>query len=287
MLMKAGIRKDDRNLVVLGDPGEPPAGARLWVRAAGHLIGGKASFYVSDPAPRLVIPHVVLEGRGRVRTAFGETPVGRGDMFSLVPGTEVTYFQEPSAPWVFHWAQVNGEDAERLFDACGFDRQRPWLRPADPKRVIATFRAIREFLAERPTRRPYRVVALLYELMDACRGEVSAPRAVSGEARLVRDALALIEAQLASLDVNRLAEGLRVDRTTLFKAFKVARGESPLRVLQAARIDRAQSMLAQGHHKFAVIARAVGFANDKSFSRAFRQHVGMSPKEWQGRHAGS
>jgi AraC-like DNA-binding protein len=283
MLMGKNVSQRDENRVELSGLPEPPPGARLWVTHAGHLIGGSASSFVSPITN--VTPHILLKGRGTVRTAYGEATVGPGDMFALSREISVTYFTDPAAPWEFYWMRVVGEDAEALLEACGFDRRCPWLAPADPKAVIASFRAIRDSLIERPARHPYRTVSHLYGMIDACRGAMAAED-VSGvqggsDVKLVDEALVLIEAQLAHLDVNGLAALLRVDRTTLFRAFKAVRGESPLQALTAARIDRARELLRQGDCKFTTVARVIGYSSDKSFSRAFRQWVGVAPKAWQ------
>lgn len=279
MLMKRKNPQGDLNRVAYGKALEPPAGARVWVRCAGHLTGGKRSHYISNPT--YVCPHIVLKGQGVVRTAYGETEVGPGDMFWLMPGVQVTYSQKASSRWVFYWIHITGRDDQAFAEACRVDSRRPWFRPRDVAAVTAIFREVYEGLAAKFEQHPYRLVSLLYALADACQREFTVPGGIDSRERLVADARVLIESQLADMNVNRLASILRVDRTTLFKAFQAERGESPIRALQAARIAHAKRLLREGEHKCSTIAFAVGFANDKSFSRAFRQHEGMSPRAWQ------
>ncbi|MFW5829289.1 MAG: helix-turn-helix domain-containing protein, partial [Planctomycetota bacterium] len=145
--------------------------------------------------------------------------------------------------------------------------------------VIAGFRRLRESLAE--DHGAYRTLAELHLLLDAI-----APRPehapVSSQAELVAQASALMEAQLdRGLGILDLARLLRVDRSTLFKAFQQERGCSPQEHLAAVRITRAQELLRDGQHSCRTIAQAVGFATDKSLSRAFRRLVGCSPEQWR------
>ena len=51
------------------------------------------------------------------------------------------------------------------------------------------------------------------------------------------------------------------------------------------RINRAKELLAASEMKIRDIAQAVGFEDEKYFSRRFTKEVGMSPNEYRGKRA--
>ncbi len=82
----------------------------------------------------------------------------------------------------------------------------------------------------------------------------------------------------ARFDVDRLAQILAVSRATLYRAFaehEVGVNEA----IREMRLVRAQRMLtlAPGHVPISEIAARCGFAELRSFHRAFRARFGMSP----------
>ena len=84
------------------------------------------------------------------------------------------------------------------------------------------------------------------------------------------------------------AELVRVvglSRAQVFRAFRQSTGQTPGRYLLALRIERARQMLAAPDPTLEEIARAVGFGDADSLTRAFRRSVGASPAAWRRAHA--
>ena len=280
--MKAEYRLDDmedRNVIRHSGRKTPPAGASVWALVAGCLTGGGRSHYISRPT--YVCPHILVRGRGTVHTAEGEQRVGIGDMFSLMPGTRVEYAEDPKHRWEFLWVHVVGEGAVDWAHACGFSDATPWLRPANPGSATVCMRSIQELLKAGRNVRPYRVVSQLYGLADAARGE-PARQPLPHHSVLVEQAQVLIEAQLhTGINIDEVARALQVHRTTLLHAFRKTPHASPVAYLRRARVERAKQLLSDANVKLARVAREAGFANEKYFSRAFRELEGCPPRRWQ------
>ncbi|MCR0981988.1 AraC family transcriptional regulator [Roseomonas populi] len=83
------------------------------------------------------------------------------------------------------------------------------------------------------------------------------------------------------LTTDRIAALLGVSRATLYRAFPDEAGISAY--LTRLRLERAASALRDPRDARPItqIARAVGFARDSSFSRAFREAFGCTPREWR------
>lgn len=58
-------------------------------------------------------------------------------------------------------------------------------------------------------------------------------------------------------------------------------GCSPQQYLIRCRMENAASMLLDQHMRPGEVARAVGYPDEFSFSRAFRKHYGISPSEYK------
>jgi len=91
--------------------------------------------------------------------------------------------------------------------------------------------------------------------------------------------------RMASDDVPRaedLAETLNLSTRTLHRQLR--REGASLRLLKAsARMERSKQALARTNDSIKRVAFGVGFRNEKSFSRAFRQWTGETPSEFRRR----
>ncbi len=79
--------------------------------------------------------------------------------------------------------------------------------------------------------------------------------------------------------VERLAELAKMSRTKFAALFNEVMGMTPMAYVTAWRIKVAQDLLRDGK-PIKVIADAVGYASQASFSRSFAQQVGQPPGEW-------
>ncbi|TCL74903.1 AraC family transcriptional regulator [Rhizobium sp. BK251] len=68
-------------------------------------------------------------------------------------------------------------------------------------------------------------------------------------------------------------------------AFKRSTGIAPHAWLRRQRIDRAKTLLHDGHLSVAEIAATVGFANQSAFGVAFRRETGQTPTAWRRLHS--
>jgi AraC-like DNA-binding protein len=126
--------------------------------------------------------------------------------------------------------------------------------------------------------------------VDLALGAVLEQAGVS-EARPSRKAELLALAQRFMLDNQHVsglspadvARAISVSERHLFELFRET-GCSPTAWLWAARLERAQRMLADPryrHQTIGAIASLTGFASSSHFSRTFRERFSLSPREWR------
>lgn len=105
---------------------------------------------------------------------------------------------------------------------------------------------------------------------------------------LVHKAQHLLQKHMSKeLPMSDLAHQLGVSVRTMIRRFNAALGQSPLSYLQGLRIEAARGLLEGCGLTVEQVADQVGYFDTSSFSRLFRQKVGMSPGAYRRRFQSS
>ena len=91
---------------------------------------------------------------------------------------------------------------------------------------------------------------------------------------------ALVEQPVQAQNAEGLAALLHISARTLHRQLK-EEGASLQQLKDEVRLERARELLWRTRKPLKQVAAAVGFRNEKSFARAFRQWVGQSPGEFR------
>ena len=83
--------------------------------------------------------------------------------------------------------------------------------------------------------------------------------------------------------MSDLARAVGVSDRTLVRRFSAAIGQTPLGYLQALRLDAARALLEIGDMPVQSVSVQVGYTDVSSFSRLFKQEVGLSPGSYRRR----
>ncbi|MGE0044172.1 MAG: GyrI-like domain-containing protein [Hyphomonadaceae bacterium] len=96
----------------------------------------------------------------------------------------------------------------------------------------------------------------------------------------VDKALWHIESRLVEeMNLDKIAAGAGVTRFVLCRQFAMATGLSVMRYVRARRLSLAACALAEGARDILSVALDAGYGSHEAFSRAFRDHFGMTPEE--------
>lgn len=101
--------------------------------------------------------------------------------------------------------------------------------------------------------------------------------------RLLRARDAVDRDYARPLDVPALARIAHVSPSHFSRSFRATFGEPPHRYLQRRRIERAMALLRDTTHPVTDVALMVGSNSLGTFSRTFRDVVGLSPSEYRRR----
>lgn len=98
----------------------------------------------------------------------------------------------------------------------------------------------------------------------------------------MEDALAYIEANyFRPLNMAMVSNHVSLNYSYFSEAFKAYAGENFVIYLKKVRIRHAKEMLAEGRCKLADVSEAVGFENNKQFTRVFKELEGITPGEYR------
>jgi len=97
--------------------------------------------------------------------------------------------------------------------------------------------------------------------------------------RLARTLTAMHESPGAAWALDSMAQTAAMSRSGFAAEFKLQLGISPAEYLLRWRVSLAQSMLLAGS-SIKLASEKLGYASSASFSRAFAQSVGLSPRAW-------
>jgi transcriptional regulator GlxA family with amidase domain len=99
--------------------------------------------------------------------------------------------------------------------------------------------------------------------------------------RLLRARDAMDRTYADPLDVAALARIARVSEAHFIRTFRATFGETPHRYLQRRRVERAMFLLRETDRSVTEICMEVGFASLGTFSRTFRDIIGVSPMAYR------
>jgi AraC family transcriptional regulator len=100
----------------------------------------------------------------------------------------------------------------------------------------------------------------------------------------VAKALWLVESHSASdLTLDEIAQLCGVSRFYLSRAFALATGQPVMRYLRGRRLTQAAHALAAGAPDILAVALEAGYGSHEAFTRAFRDHFGMTPETLRSR----
>jgi signal transduction histidine kinase/DNA-binding LacI/PurR family transcriptional regulator/CheY-like chemotaxis protein len=121
------------------------------------------------------------------------------------------------------------------------------------------------------------------EIVDHVRAALSREKRRRSTARTIAERAAgyLQDHYAESITRGELAHYVGVDARYLTSCFHQELGMTPTDYVNRCRIWQAKRLLAEGQKNITEIALDVGFNSSAYFSRVFRTHVGLSPREFQ------
>ncbi len=226
--------------------------------APGHSFGPAVRKYT--------LIHYVMSGSGCYYVGGRAYPVHAGDAFIILPDEVTVYTASENDPWYYRWIGFDGELSAKF---------------ADAPRVISPSQRIFELVGDAiatENMREYRLCAALFELYsDVFSGKPENHHYV----RRVRDFICA--SYMQPISVEKIAEGMNLDRRYLSRIFKERMGQTIQDYIISVRLEAARERLLEGATVFEA-AMLCGYADECNFSKMFKRRYGISPGAWRRRN---
>ncbi|WPL16991.1 Stalked cell differentiation-controlling protein [Thiorhodovibrio winogradskyi] len=127
-----------------------------------------------------------------------------------------------------------------------------------------------------------RLRALTSQSVDQGLGEASFASSAKRDRRMLNQAIAILTRQLTQPPSGiDLAHQVGTNQQRLTRVFREQVGMSPYEYLQQLRLERGRGLLNDTDLQVQLIADRVGYRNAGDFTRAFRRHFGVTPRQYR------
>jgi AraC-like DNA-binding protein len=230
----------------------------------------------------------LLEGSGSYRDAnWHSQPVHAGDAILLFPELAHTYGPRAGEHWSELYLIFDGPAFDLWHEVGLLDVARPVHRLEPIDHWLDKLRAIVE--QPRPVTLSGRV-AEIYRLLGVLTEFLvpdSAQTLESADMRWLSTARDLLETHLnRDIDLAEAARQIGMSYASFRKRFQTQAGVSPARYRAIKRIDAACELLLHTDMTSKQIAESLGFNDEFSFSKRFKQIRGVTPRAYRQRSAG-
>lgn len=286
MPIDADYTKEDPNeylRIHFFTPSEYEKSGPAWpIRLGSNLA--KPDYHIGPRTTAYYYLLLVLGGRGTFVQNGRTYPLAAGDLYCLFPQVTHEYWTEPTAPLRKIFLAFDGKMALELLRRVGLTPQRPHLPALHAEQAAADMIAFLEKTAGVGAAEAsdldrlsafYRIFA---SLERGAAPEGSEPSAVSWLQR----GLDYMEIHYADgITIEEVARHAGVGRTHFSKKFHECYGTTPVRHMQRLKLDEARMLLEQTTYSLSEIAHSVGYPDLFSFSKAFKKHHGLPPKQYR------
>ena len=206
--------------------------------------------------------HYVRAGCGIFRRGGITYPVHAGQIFIILPKEETFYQADQRNPWHYCWIGFGGRLGARFGEL-----ESPVLD------VDGTpFEEMMQLMNDRGN------VAYVAAILHRLYAEVFSPREREPD-HARRAASFLRSLYMNPITVEQTAAAVGLDRRYLSRLFRARYGVSMQQYLLHIRLEKSKELLQSGY-PVALAAAMVGYDDYTGYSKLFRKHVGISPKQY-------
>jgi AraC-like DNA-binding protein/quercetin dioxygenase-like cupin family protein len=233
--------------------------------------------------PAMVVVYVLRGGGWFEDWAGGRQRVGSGCLIEMPPGRPHGVVHDADGQWGEAFVSFDGGFAGVMASLGVIDPARPVLRPGVDLSLIERFEQILRLLRDGADRDMPHALARVHELLLAANDLDHAAREPDPHVALVEKACQVLSGELQRrMSLPDLAGRFDLSYERFRKVFRERTGLSPGQYRIRRRIDHARTLLAQRGASVKEIAYALGYKDPFTFSKQFKNVVGVSPERFRG-----
>ena len=234
--------------------------------------------------------HYIISGRGVLDSTIASEKttltyhLEAGQGFLICPGQINTYRADLDEPWKYVWIEFDGLRAAGYLDEAGLGLRQPIYQPTNMA-FADELRDTMLYIAGHSKASVLHQIGHLCLFLDTLIQSSSTRREPRGSQLrdfYIQEAVTFMEQNYQrDLTVQEIADVCKLNRSYFSKLFKACKGCPPQEFLIRMRLFKAAEMMKLTSASIGDIAVACGYPNQLHFSRSFKQHYGISPREWR------
>lgn len=230
--------------------------------------------------------HYILEGKGTLTIGTDRHhQLKAGQAFLICPRCIVTYTADKMQPWTYVWIEFDGLKAPSFLSDAGLGLKSPIYTATSASGSLELQNLMTGMLSYYDN--PLRLLGNMYWILDTLIRTSSSrkpPKAANLQEFYIHEAMMYIERHYnQDITVAQLADWCNLDRSYFGRIFKETVLVTPQEYIIRYRINMACEMLKNTDLPIGDVASHVGYENQLHFSRAFKNVMGMPPREWKKR----
>lgn len=209
--------------------------------------------------------HYIISGFGLFKSEGKTYNLGAGEMFVISPYEETYYEADSSNPWSYIWVgfTIDGDMPSPL--------PKTFFCPQAQK----IFEGIKYEAISNKEQKSASIKARLWDLFSLL------SEGKTNEPDYVDKALAIIHSEFMNdISVETIASRLGLNRSYFSVIFKEKMNISPKEYLMVYRMNFAASLIINEKKSISTAAYSVGYPDIYNFSKMFKKHFGVSPREY-------
>lgn len=228
--------------------------------------------------------HYVHRGKGIIQTAQKEFYVHNGQCFIFYPNQTVYYEADKQDPWEYSWVAFGGSNAEYYLKRSEASRENIVITQCSQKVLEDAFVKLME-VELYDAAKDMKFISILYTILSAILispNELSPDHNMPYPSMHVKESLKYIQNNYAKeISVAEIAGHLSLERKYFSRIFKEHLKISPMAYITNYRLMKACELLEDSSLCVNQISEQVGYNNPFSFSRAFKNIMGVSPANYR------
>ena len=202
-----------------------------------------------------------------------------GDFYVMFPYADAHYTTKPDVPWSIRWVVVGGNAVAPFLSSLQITETQPMITAKRPDKMRNILTDLLKYSSSKNPSDKLRCISLLYRLFSLLTEQMMP---ATTENPYVLQAIAYFgEHFTKSISLQDYAKSLGLNNNYFSKLFKAETGTTPLRYINGLRFEKAEYLLTNSSYSVDEIAEIVGIGDTLYFSRAFKQHTGMSPSAFR------
>jgi AraC-like DNA-binding protein len=257
------------------------------VPRAGHLMGGRDHHVKRNHFPGHELIYCI-RGEGFVRVSGRIHAVKKGDLVWVNCQEPHEHGANAFNPWEVYWVRIEGPMLEKICRMLSV-AEGPVFSESNGEKTVECYQEIFDLMRGESPDAP----ALIHAAVARLVAVVFCARLRNGEVvervpfALRRPVEWMRLYYFQNITVSELAEMAGLSPGHFTRVFKNTFGTSPIDWLRRERISQAKRRLVGSQNPIKEIAEQVGYPDRFFFSKDFKKHTGLSPRQFRERESGA